>query len=54
MSDAGLFLVGAIISLLAGTGIGGLVLAAIADGRDNDRIQAGLVERENSVPPTGA
>ncbi len=54
MSDAGLFLVGVVITLVAGFGIGGLILAAIADGRDNDRIQAERIQRENSAPPRGA
>ena len=53
MSEAGLFAVGTLITLLAGTGISGLILAAIADGRDNDRIQAERIERENSAPSTG-
>ena len=54
MSEAGLFIVGTVITLLAGTGIGGLTFAAIADGRDNDRIQAERIERESTAPPTGA
>lgn len=40
MSNLALFLVGAAISILAGGGIVGLILAAIADGRENDRIHA--------------
>ena len=40
MSDLGLFLVGVAVTIPAAIGILGLVLAAIADGRENDRIQA--------------
>ena len=40
MSDVALFLVGLAVTITAAAGIVGLVLAAIADGRENDRIQA--------------
>ncbi len=42
MSTLGLFLVGIAVSIPAAAGIVGLVWAAIADGRDNDRIQEEL------------
>lgn len=40
MSDLALFLVGLAVTIPAAAGVIGLVLAAIADGRENDRIQA--------------
>ncbi len=40
MSNLALFLVGLVVSIPAAAGTVGLALAAIADGRDNDRIQA--------------
>ena len=40
MGDVGLFILGVLITLPAAAGIIGLVLAAISDGRENDRIQA--------------
>ena len=40
MSDLELFLVGVAVTIPAAIAILGLVLAAVADGRDNDRIQA--------------
>lgn len=40
MSNLALFLVGLAVTITAGAGIVGLVLAAIADGRENDRIEA--------------
>ena len=40
MSNLALFLVGLVLTIPAAAGIIGLVLAAIADGRENDRIQA--------------
>ena len=46
MSSAALFVIGTLISILAGGGVAGLVLAAIADGRENDRIQAELAHAE--------
>ncbi len=39
MSDLGLFLMGVAVTIPATVGVLGLVLAAIADGRENDRIQ---------------
>ena len=42
MSTLGLFLVGVAVSIPAAAGIVGLVWAAIADGRDNDRDQEAL------------
>ena len=40
MSNLALFLVGLGVSIPAAAGIVGLVLAAVADGRENDRIQS--------------
>jgi len=40
MGDAGLFIAGFLITIPAAAGIVGLVIAAIADGRENDRILA--------------
>ena len=40
MGDVGLFIAGVLITIPAAAGIIGLVLAAISDGRENDRIQA--------------
>jgi hypothetical protein len=37
MSDLALFLAGAAITIPAAAGIVGLLLAALADGRDNNR-----------------
>jgi hypothetical protein len=39
MSNLGLFLVGLGVTIPAAAGVVGLVLAAIADGRENDRMQ---------------
>lgn len=40
MSNVGLFLAGVAITIPAALGIVGLIIAAVADGRENDRIQA--------------
>ncbi len=40
MGDVGLFIAGVLITIPAAAGIVGLVIAAIADGRENDRINA--------------
>jgi hypothetical protein len=40
MGDVGLFVAGVLITIPAAGGIVSLVVAAIADGRENDRIQA--------------
>jgi hypothetical protein len=40
MSDLSLFLVGIAVTIPAALGIVGLLLAAVADGRENDRIHA--------------
>lgn len=40
MGDVGLFIAGFLITIPAAAGIVVLVIAAIADGRENDRIQA--------------
>jgi len=40
MGDVGLFIAGVLITIPAAAGIVGLIIAAVADGRENDRIQA--------------
>jgi hypothetical protein len=40
MSDLQLFIVGVVVAIPAGASMIALVLAAIADGRENDRIHA--------------
>ena len=40
MSNVGLFLAGVAVTIPAALGIVGLLFAAVADGRENDRIQA--------------
>jgi hypothetical protein len=40
MSELQLFIVGAVVAIPAGASMIALILAAIADGRENDRIQA--------------
>ncbi len=42
MGDVGLFIAGFLITIPAVAGIVGLFIAAVADGRENDRIQAEL------------
>lgn len=49
MSNLALFFVGLLLTIPAAAGIVGLVLAAIADGRENDRIQAQR-DRETTSP----
>ncbi|MEO8480514.1 MAG: hypothetical protein ABI542_12895 [Gemmatimonadota bacterium] len=38
MSNLSLFIVGVLVMIPATAGVAGLVLAALADGRENDRI----------------
>jgi hypothetical protein len=40
MSNVGLFIAGVLITIPAFLGIVGLIVAAVADGRENDRIHA--------------
>ena len=40
MGDVGLFIAGVLITIPAAAGIVGLIIAAIADGRENDRSHA--------------
>jgi hypothetical protein len=40
MSNLGLFIAGVAVMIPAAAGVVGLLLAAVADGRENDRIQA--------------
>ena len=40
MSNLGLFIIGAVITIPVAAGMIALVFAAIADGRENDRVQA--------------
>ena len=49
MSDLALFLVGLAVTIPAAAGVIGLVLAAIADGRENNRIQA-QQDSETTLP----
>ena len=46
MSNVGLFITGVISSLPAAAAVYVLIRAAIADGRENDRIQAEIAHRE--------
>jgi hypothetical protein len=39
MTNTGLFLIGVAVMIPASAGVLGLILAAIADGRENDRRQ---------------
>jgi hypothetical protein len=49
MNNVWLFVVGVAVTIPAAAGILGLVLAAIADGRENDRIQAQQSPNHRSV-----
>jgi hypothetical protein len=40
MSNVGLFIAGVLVTIPAFLGIVGLIVAAVADGRENDRIHA--------------
>ena len=40
MSNLGLLIAGAVVSIPAALGMAALIYAAVADGRENDRIQA--------------
>jgi len=53
MDDIGLFIAGVLITIPAAAGIVGLIVAAIADGRENDRIQA-LLHSEGEPGDPGA
>ena len=48
MSSAGLFIAGVAVTIPAALGIVGLIIAAVADGRENDRIHAEQEARELS------
>ncbi len=52
MSDLGLFLVGFLITIPAGAGIVALMWAAVADGRENDRVQVQVAADRDAVAPT--
>ncbi len=39
MNTPALFVVGLVVTIVAGTGIAGLVLAAIKDGREDERLR---------------
>ncbi len=47
MSNVGLFIAGVLVTIPAFLGIVGLIVAAVADGRENDRIHA---EQEANNP----
>ena len=49
MSNLSLFITGVISSIPAGAGVYVLIRAAIADGRENDRIQAEIAQRERAT-----
>lgn len=49
MSNLGLFISGVISSIPATAGVYMLIRAAIADGRENDRIQAEIVQRDRAT-----
>lgn len=40
MSEVWLFVAGLLITIPVATGVGGLILAALADGRENERMKA--------------
>ena len=48
MSNAGLFIAGFLITIPAFLGIVGLIVAAVADGRENDRLHAEQEARDTS------
>jgi len=48
MSNVGLFIAGVLVTIPAFLGIVGLIVAAVADGRENDRIHAELEARDPS------
>lgn len=50
MSDVSLFIIGLAVTIPAAAGIVGLLLAAIADGRENDRVQAQLSQDKAAQP----
>ena len=54
MGDVGLFIAGILITIPAAAGIVGLVIAAIADGRENDRIQAQVHPEQEPGNPRGS
>jgi len=47
MGDLGLFIAGFVITIPAAAGIVGLILAAIADGREDERIRAEAESRHS-------
>jgi hypothetical protein len=47
MSNVGLFIAGVLVTIPAFLGIVGLIIAAVSDGRENDRLRA---EREANDP----
>ncbi len=48
MSNVGLFIAGVLVTIPAFLGIVGLIFAAVADGRENDRIHAEQEARDPS------
>jgi len=48
MSNVGLFIAGVLVTIPAFLGIVGLIVAAVADGRENDRLHAEQQAREES------
>lgn len=49
MDDVGLFIAGVLITIPAAAGIIALIFAAVADGRENDRIQAQQQSEDDSA-----
>ncbi len=49
VSNLALFFVGVAVTIPASIGIVGLILAAIADGRENDRIQAQIAKNDGNA-----
>ena len=52
MGDVGLFIAGVLVTIPAAAGFGALILAAFADGRENDAVRAGM--RAGDDPPADA
>jgi len=49
VSNLALFIVGVAVTIPAAGGIVGLILAAVADGRENDRIQAQIAQSDGAA-----
>jgi hypothetical protein len=49
MSNLQLFIVGVVVAIPTAASMAALILAAIADGRDNDRIQAQKAKKRDDA-----